>query len=207
MTGYKIVNLSHMLEELGEDKTNNILSSFYCPQNKDVEDFLRRKAVTFSKQGWSMTHLVFASYKGDPVLVGYFTLANKYISIASKLMHKQSNTLRKRLNNFARYNAATKSYILVAPLIAQLGKNFQNGYNKLISGNELLDFACEKIGRAQIEVGGRYAYVECEDKPQLIDFYSRNGFCEFDCRALDADETDTLDGEYLVQMIRYIKSN
>ena len=37
MTEYKIVNLSAMLEELGEDAVKAILSDFSCPLNPDVE--------------------------------------------------------------------------------------------------------------------------------------------------------------------------
>ena len=75
----------------------------------------------------------------------------------------------------------------------------------MITGDELLSEACNKIKRMQIDMGGKFAYLECEDKPKLIDFYSRNGFCEFDHRVLDGDETDKLDGRYLVQMLKYIK--
>lgn len=204
MTGYKIVNLGMMIEELGEDSVQGILSSFSCPLNKDVEQFLHRKAVSFSRQGWAQTHLVMASYQGSPVLVGYFALANKYITISPKVFQSRSSTLRKRINKFATYNPELKTYVLAAPLIAQLGKNYANGYHRLISGDELLSFACEKISRVQYDLGGRFAYVECEDKAALVDFYSRNGFCEFDHRPLDADETDSLSGEYLVQLLKYI---
>lgn len=204
MTGYKIINLRVMLEELGEDSVREILSSFSCPLNKDVEQFMRRKAIDFAVQGWSQTHLVMASYKQSPVLVGYFTLANKYISISAKMFQSRSSTLRRRIAKFATYNAEAKSYMLTAPLIAQLGKNYSDGYDKLITGDELLAFACEKISRVQYDLGDRFAYVECEDKPQLVEFYARNGFCKFDTRKLDPDETDTLYGEYLVQMLKYI---
>lgn len=204
MTGYKIVNLRVMLEELGEDSVREILSSFSCPLNKDVEQFLQRKAIDFAKQGWAQTHLVMASYKGTPVLVGYFALAIKSMTISAKMFKNHSSNLRRRIAKFATYNPDTKVYILSAPLIAQLGKNYANGYNKLITGDELLDIACEKISWVQYEVGGKFAYVECEDKPQLTEFYGRNGFCEFDTRKLDPDETDSLYGEYLVQMLKYI---
>ena len=63
-----------------------------------------------------------------------------------------------------------------APLIAQLGKNYHEGMNHLITGDELLCLACEKISRIQLDLGGRFVYVECEDKPKLIDFYAANGF-------------------------------
>lgn len=205
MTGYRVVNLKILIEELGEDAVKSILSNFSCPLNPDVEFFLSRKAIDFAKQGWAQTHLVFASYKEEWVLVGYFALANKYIRISAKRLGKSSSSLRRRISKFATYDSAIKSYILAAPLIAQLGKNYANDYNKLITGNELLEEACKKIQRLQFDVGGKFAYLECEDKAPLVDFYSRNGFCEFDIRQLDRDESDKLEGEYLVQMLKYIK--
>lgn len=201
MTGYRVVNLGALIEELGEDAAKSILSDFSCPLNADVEYFLSTKAIEFAKQGWAQTHLVFASYKEKWVLVGYFALSNKTICVPGKNL---SNTLKKRISKFAAYDSNLKSYILSAPLIAQLGKNYTNGYNKLITGDELLNEACNKISRIQFELGGRFAYLECEDKPKLTDFYSKNGFCNFDTRKLDKDETDKLHGEYLVQMLKYI---
>lgn len=205
MTGYRVVNLKILIDELGEDTAKSILSNFSCPMNRDVEYFLSKKAIDFAKQGWAQTHLVFASYKEEWVLVGYFALSNKYIRISSKWLGKASSSLRRRISKFATHDSALKAYILAAPLIAQLGKNYQNGYNKLITGSELLSEACEKIRRLQFDVGGRFVYLECEDKENLIDFYTKNGFCEFDIRYLDRDETDKLEGEYLVQMLKYIK--
>ena len=205
MTGYRVVNLKILVEEIGEDTVNGILSDFSCPPNPDVEYFLHKKALEFAKHGWAQTHLVFASYKNTWVLVGYFALANKYMRISAKRLGKSSSSVRRRIAKFATFDSSLKSYILPAPLIAQLGKNYSNGYNELITGDELLSEACNKIQRMQIDVGGKFAYLECEDKPKLIDFYSRNGFCEFDHRLLDGDETDKLDGKYLVQMLKYIK--
>jgi len=201
MTGIKIVNLNILIEEIGEEETKLLLSYFSCPLNADVEDFIKRKAIEFALNGFSQTHLVMVPHKGAPVMAGYFTLANKYITVSSKHL---SSTLRKRINKFSIYDDAIKSYCLSAPLIAQLGKNYAEGYNKLISGNELLGIACEKVKRIQLDLGGRFVYVECEDKPKLIEFYRENGFYEFDTRNLDKDETN-LDGEYLVQLLKYIK--
>lgn len=200
MTGYKIANLKIMVEELGEEPVKELLSSFSCPLNEDVEYFLKKKAIDFSKQGFSQTHLVFASYKGTPELVGYFTLANKYITVKSDIL---SNNLRKRLNRFAFYDNNLKSHCLSAPLIGQLGKNYNNGMDKLITGDELLKLACEKISQIQLDLGGKFVYLECEDKEKLLQFYRDNGFCEFDRRPLDRDETN-IDGDYLVQLLKYI---
>ena len=61
MSGYLIVNLSNMLGELEEEEVKKILSSFSCPLNKDVEEFLKNKAIEFSKQGLASTHLFHSS--------------------------------------------------------------------------------------------------------------------------------------------------
>ena len=39
------------------------------------------------------------------------------------------------------------------PLIAQLGKNYQHGYNTLITGDELLKLACDKVKEIQLSLG------------------------------------------------------
>ena len=201
MTGFKIVNLKLLVEEIGEEETKMLLSNFSCPLNEDVEEFLRIKAIEFSKQGLAQTHLVFASYRGKLTLAGYFSLANKYITVKSNIV---KGKLRQRINRFAVFDQQAKSYCLSAPLIAQLGKNFAVKPS-LISGDELLELACEKISTIQLDLGGKFAYLECEDKPQLTEFYSSNGFVEYARRELEKDESG-LSGDYLIQMLKYIKS-
>ncbi|MBR3973261.1 MAG: N-acetyltransferase [Oscillospiraceae bacterium] len=204
MTEYRIVNLSAMVEELGEDRVKSILSDFSCPINPDIEFFLSKKAIDFAVQGWAQTHLVYTQTENSEwVLVGYFALANKFMRISMSALGRSGSRLRSRIKYFATYDSAIRAYILPAPLIAQLGKNYTNGYNKLISGDDLLAQACKKISSIQSNMGGKFAYLECEDKPQLIKFYERNGFCAFDKRKMDKDEIGKLDGQYLVQMLKY----
>ena len=50
MTGYKIVNLRMLVEELGEEPVKTLLSKFSCPLNPDVEGFLQTKAIEFSQK-------------------------------------------------------------------------------------------------------------------------------------------------------------
>lgn len=208
MTGFKVVSLLNLIEEIGEDDAKAILSDFSCPLNPDVETFLREKAIPFSKQGWAQTQLIFASYIKEWRLVAYFTLANKSIVINGNIFrtnsgHPISKTLKKRIKRFAHYEKDAKSYIMSAPLIGQLGKNYTDGLNNLISGDEVLLEACNKVKMIQSSLGGRFVYVECEDIPALIDFYTSNGFCAFCNRPLDPDETN-LKGDYLVQLIKYL---
>lgn len=200
MTGYRIVNLKHVIDEFGEDRTKAILSEFSCPLNKDVEKFLREKAIEFARQGLAGTSLVMASYKGQAEIAGYFSFSNKTITVNPD---KLSRKMRDRLKRFGRYDEMLKVYCISAPLIGQIGKNYRDGLNSLITGDELLQMACDRLSRIQLDLGGRFVYLECEDTRQLREFYERNRFFEFDRRDLDTDETD-LKGAYLVQMMRYL---
>lgn len=200
MDGFVKVPLKKLLAQIGEDNVMTILSDFSCPINLDIEYFLKKKAVEFEKQGISATHLIFTSYKSENVLVGYYTLSTKAFNVTKSSISK---SLSKRINKFATFDASLKAYFLPAPLIAQLGKNFTNDYNTLISGDELLAIAIEDVKLIHQIAGGKIVYLECEDKPRLVEFYSNNGFVVFGNRPLDRDETN-LNGEYLVQMLRYI---
>lgn len=203
MTGFGGINLKDMISEIGEKEVKSILSDFSCPLNADVEHFLKHTAIEFAKQGISSTYLIMASYQNKYVLVGYFSLANKIFCIDRDSFPNQ--TWRRRIAKFGQYDTTIKRYTLSAPLIGQLGKNFAHNYNQLISGDELLYLALEKVKEMQYIVGGKIVYLECEDKGSLLDFYSENGFVNFGRRYLDRDETDKLSGEYLVQMLKYMK--
>ena len=199
---YTVVNLINLINEIGETETKSVLSNFNCSLAPDVEEFIREKAVDFSQRGWAQTHLVFTMRKKDLVLVGYFTLALKIITVPAGNISK---SVQKRISSFSTYDMAIDAYCLSAPLIAQLGKNFQNNYNTLITGSDLLTIACDKVSSIMQDLGGRFTYIECEDKPALIDFYKRNGFFEFDRRTLNPKEKGLFSSQYLVQMLRHIK--
>lgn len=200
---YALVLLSEMLEELGEERTKKFLSEFSCPKNKDVETFLKKKAIIFTKQGVAQTHLVFYVENDKKTLVGYFALAIKdfYFEFSGRnLSHK----MRNRLHRFAIYDKVAKVNRMSTILIGQLGKNYTNENNKLISGNDLLAMACNMVREVQRIAGSKFVYLECEDKKCLKAFYESNGFTNFGERRLDRDEKDDLSGNYLIQMIKYL---
>jgi hypothetical protein len=192
------IKLNDMIQEIGEDETRSILSYFSCPQNKDVESFLKTKAILFSKRGLSKTTLVYwvSADGSSKELVGYYTVAQKVIKISQGSL---SSNERRKLWGHGKFDSTSKEYIIPAPLIAQLGKNFSNGNNALISGNELLSLAMQKIKLIQNEIGGKFAYLECEDIDKLINFYEDNNFKIFGKRKLDLDETE-INGAYLLQL-------
>lgn len=204
MSGYIGINLKDILfdETLGESAAKSILSSFSCPLNPDVEHFLRNVAIEFSKQSISSTYLIMASYRNTYVLAGYYTLANKIFCIDKDSLPNRK--WKSRMAKFGQFDKTIHRYTVSAPLIGQLGKNYANGYNSLITGDELLKLALDKVREMQNIVGGKIVYLECEQKEMLIDFYTRNGFVNFGLRPLDRDETDKLSGESLIQMLRYM---
>ena len=201
MDGYLIVNLADMVNEIGEDACRRRLSDFSCAMNKDVELYLKRSAIVFAQQGIASTHLIYTSYKGEPVIAGYFTISIKFMRV---YINKIGKTLGKRVKKFAMEVIDGKA-VVPALLIGQLGKNYTNNYDKLISGDILLKLAENKAREAQHIAGGRFIYLECEDHQRLIQFYSDNGFVNFGERELEADEKDLFTSKKLVQMMKYLK--
>lgn len=206
---YTIISLQDLLAKYNGDKeaVKGILNTFDCLNNLDVDRFLKEKALTFDEQSLSKTHLVFTSYKDKMVLVGYYTLAIKHFVIKKAILKSHSgkninSRLRQRINKFAQCDVDTGQYFISAPLIGQLGKN--DNYTNLIRGDVLLKYACDKVREIQAAAGGRIVYLECEDKPSLIEFYSRNGFYNFGQRNLDYDEKDGMNSKYLIQMLKYL---
>ncbi len=204
MHGYPQVNLKDILKNEDLEKTKEFLSKFSCPLNKDVEDFIQNKAITFALQGLAAVWIVFASYRENYVPVGYFALANKHFHIDTD---KINSKYRKQIKKFGTLDNALNKYILSAPLIGQLGKNYTNDYNKLITGDELLNVACATVKEAQRLIGGRLVYLECENSLSLINFYKRNGFFNFGRRKLDREEQDKLKGDYLLQFFKSLRDD
>ena len=106
---YTQINILDMMTEVGEDRCKTILSHFSCPLNYDVEDFIRNKAIGFAQQKVAITFLVYAENKRKQEFVGYYTLANKFVSLTNS---KISNSLRKRILKFAQYDIEIGRYLL-----------------------------------------------------------------------------------------------
>ncbi len=192
------LSLLEMLDVYGEDELQAVLSSFVCPKNIDVETFIQKRAILFSKQRVAMTYLVFSEAAKE--LVGYFTLANKLVEIEASAVSK---SLKKRIEKFSQHDSAGR-FVIPMPLIAQLGKNFDPSLAAAIPGSSLLEMACQKVQEAQRIIGGKAVYVECDGHPKLRSFYSASQFVPFGQRAREKDELG--EGPVLVQMLRYFRS-
>lgn len=196
---YMVFNLLELFDIYGEDTLSDILSDFMCPQNKDVENFIQTKAINFSQQRLAMTYLVFANVE-QLEIVGYFTLANKFVSIPGDALSK---TLQKRISKFSQYDEEQERFLVSMPLIAQLGRNFNPSLSTSIPGQELLKFAFIKVREAQFIIGGKTVYIECANNPKLYDFYSAAQFVQFGQRKRDSDEIS--ESPILVQMLKYFR--
>ena len=139
---YFVLSLREMIKEIGEDECKKQVANFSCPLDYDIEYFLIEKAILFENLGISRTYLVYASYKNKKVLVGYFAIANKTLIIREDI----SKTMRKKLTGFKSKEVNT----IPVYLIGQLAKNYNYDIKKLklISGQELLRLAFEKILKA-----------------------------------------------------------
>ena len=199
MINYIQTNILDMLSIIGEDACQSILSSFMCPLNPDVQDFIQTKAIQFAKQRIAISYLVFVNQDGKNYFVGYYTLANKFVCVNSSALSK---TMQKKIAKFSQYDPFSERFMVSMPLIAQLGKNFNPLVAIKIPGSDLLEMALERVLEIEHLIGGKTVYIECNNQPKLFDFYSTTGFIPFDERIRETNTSDEND-KILVQMLKY----
>ena len=197
---YLVINIRRYLNsdnpKLGESRLLQVLSGFSCLRNPDVERFLKKSSVEFTKKNQSVTYLVFDI--SSMVLVGYFTLALKPLTVRGETV---SNTVKKKLLRVSEWDEKSDTYTMSAYLIAQLGKNFTNGADQKITGEELLALAWDKIKEIQYLGGGVVTFLEAENEEKLLSFYRDNRFSQFDTRQT---ASDTDEAHELVQLLRLL---
>ena len=194
-----ILNIREYLRqgEGGEDLLRQVLSTFSCKKNVDVEKFLLNQAVDFTKKNQSVTYIVLTAKSG--LMVGYFTITVKPISVNGAGF---SNTVKRKIARVSEQDPVNGTYSLAAYLIAQLGKNFSNGANEMITGEQLLGLAIEKIKELQYMAGGMVVFLEAENEEKLLDFYEKqNGFKRFDTKEIKSGTEDT---HTLVQLLKVL---
>mgnify|MGYP001039304210 CR=1 FL=1 len=183
-------------EEAGEPALVELLSGFSSPKNKDVERFLKKSAIEFTKKNQSVTYLVVSAE--DVRLLGYFTLALKPLTVRGETV---SNTMKRKLLRISELDEKSDTYTMSAYLIAQLGKNFSESGGTEITGAELLKLAWDKIKEIQYLGGGVVTFLEAENEEKLLSFYRDNRFSQFDTRQTTSD---TDESHELVQLLRLL---
>ena len=114
---FEVINILDMIEAIGEDETNTVLSEFSCAKNKEIESFIHNNAIDFAKKKMSITYLV---YSEEGNMAGIFTLAHKALDITDEGLSK---TAQKKLRRFSHLDKIKNRYNVSAFLIGQLGKN------------------------------------------------------------------------------------
>ena len=195
------IALASLIEKTKEDKVllEQILSSFSCVQDEDIENFLHKRAVPFEELSKSRTYLICDQEQMESnvfsleqlQIYGYISLALKVLSVPDNV----SNNRRKDIDGLSAKIHGEVINDFACYLIGQLSKN-SNVTDNVLSGNELLQIAFSIIADAVELVGGRYMMIECHNNEKLINFYSRNGFEKLSCVSDDNIE--------MVQMIRKI---
>ena len=135
----------------------------------------------------------------DAELVGYFAITIKPITVNAESF---SNTTKKKLARVSELNEKNHTYTLAAYLIAQLGKNYYNGANEHITGEELLGLAIKQIKQLQYLAGGMVVFLETSNEEKLLSFYQDKGFQQFDSRLT---ESVTQEPHELIQLLKILK--
>ena len=197
---FSVINIRRYLNsdnpKLGESRLLQVLSGFSCPKNPDVERFLKKSSIEFTKKNQSVTYLVFDVSSME--LAGYFTIALKPLTVRGETV---SNTVKKKLMRVSELDEQSQTYTMSAYLIAQLGKNFKNGAEKKITGEELLELAWDIVEKMQYMGGGMVTFLEAENSERLLSFYQANRFQTFDTRQT---ATDSEEPHELVQLLRLL---
>ena len=155
-----------------------VISSFLCPLDHDIEQFLKTKAIKFETASKSRTYLLFdneAADKGELRLLAYFTLALHILFVPTGFSGNQI----KKLDEFSANVRGARISEFPCYLIGQLGKNSAHPVHTM-TGDLIMNYALGVIGQANDLAGGRIVLIECEPIEKLIDFYRRHGFEEYD---------------------------
>lgn len=183
MNSYAVLNILDYMDVIGEDSLRTVLSEFSCPKNPEIEEFMRRNAIEFAKRKMSITYLLIDT---EGRILGIFALAHKALQVMGKGLSK---AVRKKIQRYAQIDDETGEFTLSAFLIGQFGKNYQYPEALPLSGIQLMDAAFGILEKVQHEIGGGVVYLECEEKPKLLEFYQseKNRFRVFGERYSEKD--------------------
>ena len=172
MINHIVISLGDILAsgEYKEEKLIEAFSTFKCPLEVDLEDFLVNNAIRYEKSNIGKTYLFVnekALSKGSFVIDAYVTLATKAVDISEMT----SKGKRKMLGN---YPGRDDMKTISAFLIGQLGRS-ENCDKQEVSGEDLLNECYSVFKRARALVGGVVIVLECRE--HMFDkFYARQGF-------------------------------
>ena len=159
LDGYRVTSLRGLIDTHSPEDLDNILSVFSCERDKDVESFLKHKAIVQEKKQISRTYLIFNA-RVRPELMAYFTVAISNMDVSDL---QCDDKIRKKMNI---NKGVAQNYLL-----GQLGK--RDDAEKGL-GEFAIEQAADRILTANLNVGCRVIRVDC--KTSLLKYYTDNGF-------------------------------
>ncbi|MGL5384143.1 MAG: hypothetical protein ACRDD4_11060 [Culicoidibacterales bacterium] len=151
--------------------------TFFCQKNSDIVLFLQNRAADNDYHHATRTFLVFDQAEE---ILGFFTLSIKIVDI-SEFDHKTKK-------NYI-YSGKSPNNVTHIPtiLIAQLGKN--DRFSEIISGDQLMEYALEKIDELRLIIGTKIVLLDSVNHPKVLSFYRSFGFVEFGAIISEIDES------------------
>lgn len=165
--------------DIGEfDRLSDALDYFRCCKDKDIENFLRKKAFQFLEKGWCSIYLILNEQKfesGKIKIEAYFTLSHKALILSEDTPKSRIKKITNGLKNI-------KSIHFV--LIGQLGKYIELSENaelrsSSITSTEILNYAFEIIRASNHLIPCRFVLVECSENEKVQNVYIHYGFRQF----------------------------
>jgi len=154
-------SLQEFLDNFSTNQVKKLLTTFKCGLNKDVEDFLYNKAITFEKKLRAKTY--FLLEKETKTIAGYVTIA------ISVLYAKEiEDEILLEIGDLKE----TKD--IPCFLIGQLAKSDNFKDKKL--GTYIIKLAFNKLKEAHKLVGGRFILLDALNNEKIIEFYEKSGF-------------------------------
>ena len=191
MIEYQVIPLREILiDESIVSKIEESFKKFSCQREKDLENFLMRKAITYEKTNFGKTYLCIDKKELEKnqtlSIIAYFTIAQNSLDI-SNLSNKKK---RKVLGNYPGRDSLNS---IPTYLIGQLGRNDAYSSDDL-SGEQILKECYHALSIAAKIIGGNLLILECRE--HMFDkFYSHYGFQKL---------YDTVDSENLFTLYQKI---
>ena len=154
-------SLQNLIEIYSTNQIKKLLKTFKCSVNKDIENFLHNKAITFEKKLRAKTYLLFD--KGNKKLAGYFSIAISvlYANEVKEKILLEIGDLQTRRD-------------IPCLLIGQIAKS--DDYKDVKLGNFLMEHAIKKLEIVNKIIGGRFILLDAINNKKIIKFYESFGF-------------------------------
>ncbi|MDR3307529.1 MAG: hypothetical protein LBS58_01355 [Coriobacteriales bacterium] len=168
---YEVIPIGDLMDTEEQLKSlEQRLGGFACSRDKELEGFIRNKALGYEIKGFSRTYLVIDTAVVTPgaaqLIAAFFTLA-----ITATNYESISNSRKERVLGSKPGRNSFKAF--PGLLVAQLARD--DRYSSDFIDGEALLFECENfIELARKYVGGRTIYLDC--KEQLVATYQKSGY-------------------------------